>query len=63
MDKDTEAEVYKITAIDDKGNEIVAYVKSEMKALYVRDVSSEYGKLTIVPMMMDELPEDVKFNS
>lgn len=55
-----EPEVYKITVVDDQDNEIVAYVKPEMKARYVREVSSEYGTPTIVPMMMDELPAGVE---
>jgi|LakMenEpi03Aug12_release.lakeMendotaPanAssembly.Ray.scaffolds.fasta_scaffold23375_16 hypothetical protein len=56
-----EAEVYMITVTDDKGNDIVAYVKPAAKATYVRNMSSEYGVPTIVPMMMADLPADVEF--
>jgi hypothetical protein len=61
MADQTEAEVFMITVTDDKGNNIVAYVKPEGKATYVRNMSSEYGTPTIVPMMMADLPEGVEF--
>lgn len=54
-----EAEIYKITATDDLGNDIVSYVKPEAKAMYVRNMSSEYGALKIEPMMIADLPEGV----
>lgn len=57
---DNEAEIFKITAIDDKGNEIVSYVKPEYKMQYIRQMSSEYGNLEIVPMMIADLPDDVE---
>lgn len=55
-----DAEVFKITATDEQGNEIVAYVKPEGKTSYVRAMSSEYGVLQIEPMRVDDLPDDVE---
>jgi hypothetical protein len=57
---DNEAEVYKITAVDDMGNSIEAYIKPENKEAYVRQMSSEYGNLEIVSMTLAEVPEDVE---
>lgn len=61
MAEEETAEVYMVTVTDDKGNDIVAYVKPAAKVAYVRNISSEYGTPTITPMMMADLPEGVKF--
>jgi len=57
---DDTAEAYKITAVDDQGNEIVAYVKPEFKAMYVRNIASEYGNVKAEPMMIADLPDGVE---
>lgn len=54
------AEIFRITATDDQGNDIVAYVKPEGKSAYVRFMSSEYGVLKVEGLRMDELPDDVE---
>jgi hypothetical protein len=61
MAEEETAEVYMVTVTDDKGNDIVTYVKSAAKVTYVRNISSEYGVPTITPMMMADLPDGVKF--
>jgi hypothetical protein len=60
MTEENTAEVFKITATDDQGNEIVAYVKPEGKSAYVRSMSSEYGVLEVEELRIDELPDDVE---
>jgi hypothetical protein len=58
MDRD--AAIYKITATDDKGNEIVAYVTDEARTNYVRSMSSEYGSLKIEKLTVADVPSDVE---
>lgn len=53
------AEVYKITVVDDMGNELVSYVKPEARTLFIRQMTSEYGNAKVEPMMLADLPEGV----
>lgn len=53
------AEVYKITVVDDKGNELVSYVKPEGRTMFIRQMTSEYGNAKVEPMMLADLPEGV----
>lgn len=55
-------EVFMVTVLDDKGNEIVAYVMPDMKQAYVSMMSSEYGNVKIEGMSMADLPADVTFD-
>lgn len=61
MAEATEPQVYQITATNSMGDKLVSYVLPEARAAVVRNMSSEYGKLEIVGMQMDELPEGVTF--
>jgi hypothetical protein len=55
-------EIFMVTVLDDKGNEIVAYVKPDAKQAYVSMMSSEYGNVKIEGMSMADLPADVTFD-
>ena len=59
---DEDYEVYMVTVFDSKGNEIVAYVKPDMKQPYVAMMSSEYGNVKVEGMSMADLPADVTFD-
>lgn len=52
-----EFEVYKVTAINEDGKEVVAYATPSGRRMLVRSMISEYGNAQEEGMMMADLPE------
>jgi hypothetical protein len=55
-----DAEYYKVTAVDDLGNELVGYVKAEAKQRSVRALREEYGNAVVEPIEAADLPEGIE---
>jgi hypothetical protein len=53
------AEVYKVTVVDDMGNEMVSYVLPENLRGYSAMMASEYGNIQTEEMSMADLPEGI----
>jgi cell pole-organizing protein PopZ len=60
MAEEQAAEVYKVTATDDKGNQIVKHVKADNLRAYMAMMSSEYGNIKREGMTMAEVPADIR---
>lgn len=58
----SEAEVFKVTTTTRSGDLITAFVTPERRQTYVRMMREEYGKVTVEPMLMADLPSDVQFS-
>jgi hypothetical protein len=52
-------EYFMVTAVDDMGNDLVAYVASKDKHQYVQMMSSEYGNIKVEPVSLEDIPKDV----
>jgi hypothetical protein len=53
------AEVYKVTVVDDMGNEMISYVLPENLRGYSAMMASEYGNIQTEEMSMADLPEGI----
>lgn len=53
-------EVFKVSVLDDKGNSLEAFVTAKNKDSYVRQMSSEYGPVTIEKVSADDLDEETR---
>jgi hypothetical protein len=53
------AEVYKVTVVDDMGNEMISYVLPENLRGYSAMMASEYGNIKSEGMSKADLPEGV----
>lgn len=55
-----EAEIYKITSVNDLGTEVTAYALPSMARLFKKMMSEQYGNADMQGMSMSDLPEDVR---
>lgn len=55
-----EAEVYKVTSINELGAEIVTYVLPAARRMYRRMMLEEYGNVDVEGFLMADAPDSVQ---
>lgn len=50
---------YKVTAVDQQGNEVGSYVKADELRSYSAMLSSEYGNVEVEGLNDEDLPEEI----
>ena len=53
------ARLFKITTVNDQGDEIVAYVRESYKQSYFRSMIEEYGNSVAVEIDIADIPANV----
>lgn len=54
-----EAEIFKVSSTNSAGVQVVAYVMPALRRLVSRSMSEEYGNVTVVSMMIADVPEGI----
>ena len=53
------AKIFKVTTVNDQGDELVAYVRENYKQSYLRSMMEEYGNSVAVEIDIADIPANV----
>lgn len=55
-----DAEVYKITSVNEIGTDVTAYALPATARMFSRMMNEQYGNVSVIGMSIADLPEDVR---